>query len=180
MEVNKALQALYDRKSVRSYTGEAATEEQIAAILKAVQAAPVAMGRYEQYHVTVVSNKEFIAAADAACAQWMHKPEAHPAYGVPTIVFVSARKPEPAMDRVIDSSCAMIAHNVALAAEALELGACYLYGLNTAVALNEELLAALQLPDGFDLYGAVGIGVTNEELGGRTVAEDRITMNRID
>lgn len=46
------LETICARKSIRSYTGEQITEEQLNHILKAADAAPIGMGQYENMHLT--------------------------------------------------------------------------------------------------------------------------------
>lgn len=50
------METICSRKSVRTYTGEQITEEQLNTILKAANAAPVGMGQYEGVHLTVITN----------------------------------------------------------------------------------------------------------------------------
>ena len=54
------IETLFKRKSVRSYTGENITEEELNIILKACDASPVGMKQYETLHLTVISNKELL------------------------------------------------------------------------------------------------------------------------
>ena len=58
-----AMDSIFSRRSIRSYTGEAPSKEELAKILSACYAAPVGMGRYDSLHVTVVKNADFLALA---------------------------------------------------------------------------------------------------------------------
>ena len=51
---------LYRRKTVRNYTGEAVIDVQLAKILKAAQASPIGLKRYDTLHMTVIRNKAFL------------------------------------------------------------------------------------------------------------------------
>lgn len=62
------METICSRKSVRTYTGEQITEEQLNTILKAANAAPVGMGQYEGVHLTVITNTELLDRIDAAGA----------------------------------------------------------------------------------------------------------------
>lgn len=43
------------------------------------------MGLYDQIHLTVVNNRDFIANADTTTAAIMHTEGAHPTYNVPAL-----------------------------------------------------------------------------------------------
>lgn len=65
------LNTLISRHSVRTYTGDAVSASDLEKFLKAANAAPVGMGLYDQVHLTVVNNQDFIANADTATATIM-------------------------------------------------------------------------------------------------------------
>ena len=52
-----AMDNLFARRSIRSFTGEPLERETIDHLLKAAYAAPVGMGRYDSLHITVVTNR---------------------------------------------------------------------------------------------------------------------------
>ncbi len=65
------LNTLISRHSVRTYTGDAVSASDLEKLLKAANAASVGMGLYDQVHLTVVNNQDFIANADTATATIM-------------------------------------------------------------------------------------------------------------
>lgn len=65
------LNTLISRHSVRTYTGDAVSASDLEKLLKAANAAPVEMGLYDQVHLTVVNNQDFMANADTATATIM-------------------------------------------------------------------------------------------------------------
>ncbi len=65
------LNTLISRHSVRTYTGDAVSASDLEKLLKAANAALVGMGLYDQVHLTVVNNQDFIANADTATATIM-------------------------------------------------------------------------------------------------------------
>ena len=97
------------RKSVRSYTGENITEEELTKILKAGDASPVGMGQYDNMHITIIKNKELLKQIDEAGARMFGKPDMHPLYGAPMLILVSTKKPEQNMENVSYSNAAMLA-----------------------------------------------------------------------
>ena len=62
------METICSRKSVRSYTGENITADELNVILKAATASPVGMGQYDSLHLTVITNVELLNKIDAAGA----------------------------------------------------------------------------------------------------------------
>ena len=115
----ETLNTLISRHSVRTYTGESLSASDLEKILKAADCTPVCMGLYDQIHLTVVNNRDFIANADTATAAIMHTEGTHPTYNVLALIFISAPKQDPMFTEMMISSAAMIAHNMVLEATVL-------------------------------------------------------------
>lgn len=81
-------------------------------------------------------------------------------YGAPVLIVVSSKTAPAPNDKTAYSNAAIIAHNMALEAVEPGLGSCYLWGAAIAMNENKELLKVLELPDGFALCCAVGVGKT--------------------
>ena len=172
-----ALDNLYSRKSVRSYTGEAITEAQLHEILKAAYAAPVGRARYDTLHLTVISNQDYLTKVEAAMAAAVGNPDLHPFYGAPTLILVSSTGP---VMNVNYSNAAIVAHNMALAATALGVGCCHIWGAVGALNGSEALLKELNLPEGMVPCCAVALGKTEETYGLREIPANRIATSRMD
>ena len=172
------LEAIASRKSVRSYTGQPVTDEQLAQILQAANAAPIAMGKYEDVHLTVVTDADLLARIDAAAGAMFGDPDRHPLYGAPTLVVVSAPVPDelPAAN-VAFSNAAIVVENMALAATELGVGNCLIWGAIRAVNLDADLVAALELPEGFTPCCALTVGCSDVAFEPREVPADRISRN---
>ena len=159
---------LYRRKTVRSYTGEPITNEQLAEILKAAQASPIGLRRYDTLHMTVITNKAFLDA-------WEQKVFAQTGrmlfYGAPTLVLVSSVVGDAPFDNVNYSNAAIMAQNMALAACELGVGACHIWGAVRVLCESPELLAQLAIPDGMRPVCSVVLGVTEEQYVPRDVPE---------
>lgn len=175
-----AMEAVFKRKSVRSYTGEKVSDDELALILKAANASPVGMGQFDSLHLTVIHNPEVLAEIEAAAAMMFGKPDMHPLYGAPTLILVSSRKPAPMMENVAFSNAAIMVHNMVLAAVELGVGACYIWGATAAMTRIPELLAKLNLPEGFIPCCAVSIGKTECNYDNREIPEDRISKTTIE
>lgn len=78
-----ALENLYSRRSIRSYTGEAVTEAELQEILKAAYAAPVGRAQYGTLHLTVISNRDYLSRWESHMGAVTGNPGMHPFYGAP-------------------------------------------------------------------------------------------------
>ena len=78
----KTFDTICSRKSVRSYTGENITEEELTKILKAGDASPVGLGQYENMHITIIKDKELLKEIDETGARMFGKTDMHLLYGV--------------------------------------------------------------------------------------------------
>lgn len=173
------METLCRRKSVRAYNGAAPTPEQMELILKAAQAAPVAMARFDSMHLTVITNAEFLGKLEAAGAAELGKPGAKMLYGAPVLVLVSAKIPE-GTENSMYSSAAMIAHNMALEATELGVGSVDIWGCIRGAAKDSQLVAQLQLPEEFEPCCAIALGQTDEEFPVRDVPADKMAVSSIE
>ena len=174
------METICSRKSVRSYTGENITAEELEVILKAANASPVGMGQFDSLHLTVITNKELLAKIEASAAAMFGKTDMHPLYGAPTLILVSSRKPAPMMENVAFSNAAIMAHNMALAATELGVGTCYIWGATAAMSRNPEILADLKLPEGFIPCCAMCFGKTDIAYEAREIPEYKIAKTLIE
>jgi len=125
-----ALTVIHERKSVRSYTGEAVSKEDIDKILRAAMAAPAAIHMLPWKFIVVTDKAKLKALADRLLfAKMLIK--------AGTCIVVCAVPREAAMSSeafaILDCTCA--SQNILLAAEALGLGAVW-----TAVYPNKDLI----------------------------------------
>lgn len=174
-------ETICSRKSVRTYTGEILSEDELSAILKAAYASPVGMGRYEDVHLTVITKKELLEKINTAGAKMFGKPDANVLYGAPLLLLISVKLPEAeGMRNVSYSNAAIIAQNIALAATELGVGACHIWGAVIALGGCPEILKELSLPEGFAPSCAVALGKTDETYTLREIPENRIKTSVID
>lgn len=173
-------QAMYFRKSVRSFTGEAPTDKQMELILGTADVSPVGRALYENVHLTIVNDADLLAKIDAAAAKLFGNPDLHPLYGAPTMVVVSSKLAgEFDADNVASANVAMIVHNMSLTAVGLGLGHCDIWGAMIAVRNDAELMAELGIPEGFAPLGAIILGKTEEKYGPRANVAGRIARNYV-
>lgn len=167
---------IYRRRSIRTYTGEAPTDVQVDEILKAGRAAPIGNGRYEDMHLTVIRDPKIIEAIETYDSE-LAGFEKHPFFGAPVVIVVSLKPQGEAPLNVEYSSAAIVAHNMSLAATAMDLGTCLVWGVIGRVAKNEEIVASFELPDGFVPTCSISLGVTDEVFSPREVPDDKISTN---
>lgn len=172
-------ETLYKRKTVRTFTGEKISDDELQEILKSANSSPVGMGKYDSLHLSVVTNAQLLEKIDKAGAVMFGKPDIHPLYGAPMLVIVSSKNPSVGMENVAYSNCAIVAHNMALAGTALNVGVCYIWGATMAICNNSEILKELNLPKDFVPCCAVALGKTNQIYAERQIPMDRISSNYI-
>lgn len=173
---------LFSRKSVRSYTGEQITAEELEVILKSANAAPIGMGKYEDMHLTVIQNPEMLNKIDVAAAEMFGDPNRHPLYNAPTLILVSSRTSDPenkSLGNIPYSNAAIVVHNMVLAATELGLGACHIWGAIAAISKKHDIIEELNLPENFVPCCAVSLGKTDVIYSVRDIPLNRITKNEI-
>lgn len=163
------------RKSVRSFTGEAVSEETMKKILHAAKASPVGQAKYETMYLTVVKSKNILAELEENTAKIFNVEKRSFLYGAPELIIVSTTT----TDNVGYSNAAIIAHDMSLAAVDEGVGVCHIWGCIMALTANKKLIAKLGIPEGFTPACAVAIGKTNETYTEREIPEDRIATNVI-
>ncbi|MDR2360288.1 MAG: nitroreductase [Oscillospiraceae bacterium] len=160
---NEVLRAISDRRSIRSYTPEQITQEQLDAILKAAVESPSARNSLP-WHFSVTQNQEIIRDVnERACAALAKQGGFYGSvkdifYNAPTVIFISTDKranPWAMLD------CGIAAQSIMLAAHSLGLGTVPL-GLPASAwdggANDAELNAKLGFPDGYEFALAIAVG----------------------
>jgi nitroreductase len=175
-----AMEAIFSRKSIRSYTGEKLTQEELKQILRSCYAAPVGMGRFDSLRITIVKNREYLAALEAEAGRQLGREDYHPLYGAPMLLIFSSVFPGIPTDNSSYSNCAILSQNAALAAVSLGLGACHIWGAIRALNKAPALLEALNLPEGFLPCCALALGRTNEPYAVREVKDGRIETSMME
>lgn len=173
------METICNRKSIRSYTGESITNDELNTILKAANASPVGMGQFDSLHLTIITNSKILNKIESTAASMFGKPDMHPLYNAPMLIVVSSKAPAPMMENVAFSNAAIMVHNMALAATELGVGSCYIWGAIAALSKNTELLAELELPEGFIPCCAICLGKTEEEYEFREIPANKISQNII-
>ncbi len=156
MEFNDVL-AL--RQSVRAYTEEPVSKENIEALVRSVQHAPVGMHNNKGYLVTVISNKAVLDLMRETYTNITGK-ENDPTYGAPLFILVS-ETPE-AIQEIKKYDAACIIENIHLAATDLGLGSVYIHGMIFQIKQAKEWQKQAGLPD--DVTPICGISVGHSKM----------------
>ncbi len=168
------METIFSRKSIRSYTGEKITEDELQTILKAAYAAPVGRAEYDSLTMTVISNPELLKKIDAAGAKFFNKPDFNPLYNTPMLIVVSSKLSGTPMDNIAYSNAATIVQNMALTAAELGVGACHIWGAIMAIANVPKIIKELNLLDGYSPCCAIALGKTDEKYETREIDMGRI------
>jgi nitroreductase len=152
------IQTILARRSIRKYTSEPVSEEDIQALLEAATAAPSASNR-KPWQFVVVTEREMIdALADA-------HPHGKMLFEAPLCISVCGDLTE--MERYWVQDCSAATENLLLAAVALELGAVWLgvYPRDERVTAVRQVLG---LPDHIMPLNLISIGHPGEKKPART------------
>jgi nitroreductase len=161
------LQALLTRRSIRQYTEEPVSNEQVLTILKAAMYAPSASNR-QPWHFIVIRKRSILDGM-----QDFH-PSADIVKGAQLAILVCGEIGEGRHPWYWLKDCANATENLLLAAHAIGLGAVWL-----GVAPNQERMHGmnkqLPLPKGIQPFALIPIGYPSETI----EAPDRFKPERI-
>lgn len=166
------------RRTTRSYEPRQISTEDLNTMLTVAHMAPIAGGDYTMTHMTVVQDAELLNELRQACMMKLPgKTEYIDAfYGAPTVIFFSARGISNDYIEYSNIGCAI--ESILLAATDLRLGSTYVWGCLRKLRKYPELIAMLQLPEGYEILSAVAVGYPREPLEKREPVEN-ISVNHI-
>lgn len=156
--MNNALEVIHNRKSVRNFTDEPVTKEQLETIVKAGMAAPTARNLQPWAFVVVTEKEKLDALADALPYAKMLK-EAQAA------IIVCGDMQKAATD--VDSAywvqdCSAATQNVLLAVESMGLGAVWTAAYPYSERMN-PVIEILNLPEHIRPLNVIPVGVPTGE-----------------
>lgn len=117
--MNNALEAIYNRRSIRKYKQEQISREELEAIIKAGVCAPTGMNGQSPI-IIVVQDREEIAYLSKLNAA-VRNLEGDPFYGAPTVLIVLAE----AQSSFAVQDGSLVMGNLMNAASALGIGSCW-------------------------------------------------------
>jgi nitroreductase len=174
--MNETIRNILSRRSVRAYATTPVEKEKISLILQCGQFAPSGMNR-QPWHFTVVANRKLmdkitaenkkilLASPLEAMRARAQDPQFDSFRGAPMAIIVSGEKE----GGYVEADCANAVENMAIAAQSLGLGSCYLASFKIAMETPEGvyLFEELQIPEGYQPYFALALGYGSEILGER-------------
>lgn len=186
---NPVLEAIANRRSIRAYSPEQITEEQLQTLITAAQQAPSARN-LQPWHFTVVQNKALLDRINESVRTELVKNSegaerayyADPAYSVfyhaPTVFFLSTKMEDARVYARHDCGCA--SQTIALAAYSMGLGTVILGMPRDAFSGpdGDTYRKELQFPEGYDFMVAVAVGIPAATKDAHPVLEGRVTVIR--
>lgn len=173
MKTNEILENIKARRSVRAYTKQQVSEEDLQAILEAATYAPSGM-HYETWHFTAIQNAEkladlnkyiqgaFAGSEDTKLQERGRNPAYCCYYQAPTLVIVSNEPTQwwAGMD------CACAIENLFLAARSLGIGSCWINQLGTTCDDPQvrSFITLLGVPEDHKVYGCVALGYADPQI----------------
>ena len=160
--MEKTLDFIWRRRSVREFTGAPVTEEQVQSLLEAAMAAPSACCK-DPWEFIVLREKEMLKAVSECL------PNGHFLAKAPLGIIVCGdiRQAHSENLSYLLQDCAAATENLLLAASALGLGACWL-----GIHPREERITALRklfhFPEHLIPFGGIAVGVPAAEVTPRT------------
>jgi nitroreductase len=147
------------RRSVRAYTDQPVSKDQINAVLEAGTWAPTGMRR-EPWRFVVIENKKLIKYASDQTKTAVIKAMPPIAkqfttdadvicYNAPVLILVCTEK-DPQWGHVNTRDSVLAAENMFLKAYELDLGTCYM-GLIDLLATNPEAMKKLGVPENYEM-----------------------------
>lgn len=168
MEVYEAIEKRY---ACRDFKDKQISNEDLNLLIKAANAAPVAMGDYSQIELITVQDSDILKSIDEGCAHAMPMMGDHPTYEAPTLMFICA-KPNPEFIMIPYCNASCIAENIMIQASGLNLASVYIMAVPTVMQEKEDLMKLLGMDQDFMPLICVAIGYENTEQ--NTVKKDRL------
>ena len=155
--MDKRLEIIFSRRSIRRYTGEAVSDADVKSLLEAGMAAPSASNR-KPWHFVTVTDRDLLNAL--AAAQPYGKMLAH----APLAIAVCG---DPALSDWWVQDCTAATENILVAAAGLGLGAVWLgcHGSPERVQSTRELLG---VPERIGVLSLLSVGHPGEKKESRT------------
>lgn len=177
--MNETLQIIRNRRSIRAFNSEQIKDEELKEILDAAIYAPSASNK-QPWHFTVIQNKELLDMLNNSFKEIAKKSDNdyikrvgenkyfHVFYNAPTVILVSGDE----NNHYAAVDCAAAAENMLIAAEAQDIGSCWIgfiaYLLNSEE--GKEYIKELGIPKGYKQIHAVAVGYKKVN---RTTAPER-------
>lgn len=171
--MNKIIQAIKERRSIRKYKKEQIDDNELLAILEAATFAP--SGHNDQpWHFLIIQNRRIIddlsrrtraimsTKDDERIAEIGRNPDYHLFFHAPTVIIVSGKEDGMVSDShlVPFADCCAAIENMLLAAHSLNVASCWI-GFIRYLFQKEDICGELPIPSGYKPYYAVALGYSD-------------------
>ena len=165
--MNKTLQTILNRRSIRMFKQEQIKDEELQSILESGRFAPSGMNK-QPWHFTVIQNENLLNRVNIFIKESIIKSDNNPMakrakaenfsifYNAPMLIIASG-------DEKVSTAqfdCTLALGNMFLASESLEIGSCWIHAIS--VVLNTEqgraLIHELGIPDGYIAFASGAFG----------------------
>lgn len=165
---NAVVEAIMNRRSIRSYKPEQIKPEELDIILQCGINAPSARN-IQPWAVRVIQSKEVLTKLNTDYINYTklqnpefsnRVPDYDVLFGAPTFVLIAGDTTE----MYTQNDCGMLAQNMLLAAESMQIGSCVLGGIIRFInsPQGQEFRDMLLLPDNHRLFIGIVFGYKNE------------------
>ena len=136
-------ETLQKRYSSRQYTAQPVESEKIEKLLEAAQRAPAGMHHYQDYGLTVISDRKTL---DTLCSEYQKVTDSvrDPLYKAPLLIVISAGPGARSDTFQYDAGCMM--ENMHLTAVSLGLGSVFIRGMFRSLESDSQAQKMLQVP----------------------------------
>ena len=164
--MNETINAIFDRRSIRSFTAEPLAKEQINTLAEVAMASPSGMN-LQPWLFHFVTDQARISAVSEAAVSFFRKTNnqavidriasRHPSifYGAPLVVFITTPKDNPSG---VDVGIAVA--NLVIAAQSMGLGSCIIGMASAAFGSDQaaDVARLLEVPDDRAFVVSIAIG----------------------
>lgn len=146
---------ILSRRSIRKYTGEPVTDEEILSVLKAAMSAPSA-GNQQPWHFIVIRDREILDRIPEfhQYAQMMRD--------APAAIMVCGDESLEKFKGFWEQDCSAATQNALIAAHSLGLGAVWV-GIHPVEFRVEQCRKLLDIPEGVIPFSVIPLGHPDEE-----------------
>jgi nitroreductase len=170
---NSVLNAIAERRSIRSYTAEKISREQFDILLKAAGEAPSARNS-QPWHFSVTQNRGILDEISAEVSGVLKNDAGDIFHGAPAAIFLSC-DPESRWARL---DCGIAVQTIALAAHSIGLGTVIL-GMPEAAFTGprkDHFNALFKFPKGHSFAVAIALGIPAGTREAHPVEPDRVSF----
>lgn len=149
------------RQSVRSFSDQEVSREDLERIVSAASRAPVGKHNYGGYQITVITSKNALSKMVETYKKVSGKNK-NPIFNAPAFILVSANSSAFEKLKWQDAGC--IVDTMHLEATDMGLGSCYIYGMVRDLANEPDWKVLVNLPEDCQPLSGLAVGHAAREI----------------